>query len=257
MALDVDRIKRRQEETRKKEIGDRWQPKEGVNRIRVFKFSHKVTEADVKAGLYADAKKGKTVEEVDRPMTIHFNVHPDNRPVMSNPDLIARYKKAKASGDDKMAKQIGPQTKYALNVVDTDEKPAKLRTWMCPKTVYNEVLGTILDADYGEGILGSKGRDFIVKYDPKAEGTLKYSTKMRDKDKCVALPEELDKAAIDFYSPKGVDALGIVDQKAGDEKAKDEDESDVQLEGEKEKPKKGADKKKDEEDEDLKDGEEE
>lgn len=254
--LDLNRIKERQAQTRQSS-GKRWQPKDGVNRIRVFTFEHKVTSEDVEAGHFRKDKKGKVVTEVDRPLTIHFNLGADGRPVLSTPEIMKKWKalsRSKSASDQKVAKNIQPQTKFALNVVDTDEKDAEMRHWMCPKTVYNDILATIADSDYGESVLGAKGRDFVVTFNPKAEGSDKYSTKVRDADKCRKLPSDLQEAALDFYSEEGLAELGFVEAAdSGDS----EDEAEESEEDADEKDEADEKEESEDEDDDSKDDEEE
>jgi len=238
MGLDLGRIKARQNETTKGSSGNRYKPVDGKpNRVRVFAFTHKVTQADVKAGYYGKDKLGKVVTEIDRPVTIHFNVGANNRPVLSTPALMKRWNDAKSS-DPNLAKSIQPSTKYALNIIDTEDKERTMRNWMCPKSVYNEILGCVLDPDYGEAILGAKGRDFVVIYDNKLEGSDKYSVKVRDKDKCASLNSSLNEKVVDFYSSEGFASLGILVEStpvADEEEAASEDdeksEEDEDLKG--------------------------
>lgn len=260
MGLDIGRIKQRQAETQAQK-GDRWVPKDGVNRIRVFKFTHKVSKEDVKAGHYAKEKLGKMVEELDRPLTVHFNVSKDNRPVASNETLLKEWRRLSSSPDAKdqaQAKAIQPQTKYAINVVDVMERPVVMRHWLAPRTVYNDVLAKVLDEDFGEDILGSSGREFTITFDKTKKGSDMYSTSVRDKEKCAKLPGSLDEKALDFYSVEGLAALGILQQGTPEEPG-DKDDEDPKEE-EDEDPKKGEDDdekpKKDEDDEDPKDEDE-
>ena len=232
MPLDLGTIKRRHEETTKGGgDGKRWSPSKGKNIIRVFKFSHKVTTDDVKARLYAKKKKGKSVEEIDRPFTLHFNVSSNGVPVLSTPEIMKKYKRlvdSKHQQDQKAARAIQPQTKYAVNLVDINSSEKAMQYWLMPRTVYNAILGTVLDEDYGEKVLGIKGRDFVIIYDPDQKGSDMYQTRVRDKDKSKKLSASSEKEVLDFYGD-GESVLGFAEADGGgaddeDEKEKDEEQ---------------------------------
>jgi hypothetical protein len=216
--MDLGKIKQRQAQT--KSTGDRFEVKEGANHIRLYAFSHKVTEADIKAGFFQKDKLGKVEKECDRAVTIHFGIGEQKRPMLSNKALMAKYETVLASQGEEVARKIGPQTKYAINVVDTDEKPRKMRHWMAPKSVYNKILVKLANEDYakdgefGELLLGSAGRDFTITYLPQAKGTLKYEVDVRDADKSPKMSADLQAQAKDFYSKDGFAVLGIIDQNA-------------------------------------------
>jgi hypothetical protein len=258
MALDVERIKKRQGETQAGS-GERLKFVKGVNRIRVFKFTHKVTKEDVAAGHWDRDKLGKTVEEVDRPVTVHHGVHAQNRPVLSNQTIMARWQKLQASSseqDQKQAESIKPQLKYAVNVVNTSEKPSKMRYPMFPKKLYNAVLGFLMNKDYGEEILGHKGRDVVIDYNPDLNGSEKYvSISIRDKDKCQVLPSKLDREVADFYSPSGFAKLGLaqavgpdaVELMGAEEEAEEEEKEEAEEEAEEEEKEEAEEEEDDEE----------
>lgn len=200
--------------------GDRLELKEGPNNIRVFGFHHVVTEADVKKGLYERSKIGKKEFEIDRPVVIHFGVDGVKQPVLSNPKLIAKYEQVLAAKGKEVANKIGPQSKFAMNVLDTDEKPRKVRHFLMPKTVYNKILKAVANPDYALGgvlggtLFGSKGRDFVITVDPKKSGSERYDVQVRDKEHCVVLNSEMDTKVKDFFGAEGWKALGILDQSA-------------------------------------------
>ena len=111
-----------------------WKAKEGEdgNRIRVFMFQHKVTKEDVAANLYDKKELGKTAWEWVYPYLIHFGLVPENRnwPVLSTPEIMALYNKLKNSkdpDDKKKADFIKPVKKYAMNVVDVNDRSEERR----------------------------------------------------------------------------------------------------------------------------------
>jgi hypothetical protein len=221
VGLDISRIEQRKEES-SKSSGDRFKFKDGKpNRIRLFSFKHKVTPDDVKNGYFPKEKLGKVVEEADRPVTIHFGVAKDNRPCMTSPELVkqsARLLASKAEQDQKRGKDMAPQTKYAVNIVDTEErdpvtKGFKMRHVMLPKSVYNSMLGCLADTDYGPGgekLLGCKARDFVISFNSKAKGSDMYKVQVRDAANCKPIPPTILAEVKDFYTPEGFLELGIL-----------------------------------------------
>ena len=213
MSLDLDRIRKKQKAAQAKSGGNYFKPQEGKNTIRVFAFSHKVTKNDVKAEHFGKKFLGKRVTELDRPV---MRVYINNRPVLlkgPNDPLAKKYK------DD-----VG--TAYFMNVVDTQQAEKKVVYYAAVKTVYNAILDTILDDDYGEDVLGCSGRDFIIQYYPEKEGASKYRVTVRDEKKSSKLPSSLEKGVMDFYDEETYEKLGTPrpDDDDDDESEDDEDE---------------------------------
>jgi hypothetical protein len=211
MALDLSKLKRQQAETTYKE-GDYFKAREGKNILRVFKFSHKVTKEEAKAGDFNTDQVGKTVDELVRPVVRHFNVGGHKRPVLSCEEIMEKYERLK-SEDEKAAEKIRPAKAFFMNVVDMDDMKSGMQPWACPTSVYNKILGFLLEEEYGgeEKLLGCKGRDFIVTYDPKANSPGEmYNVMLREKEVCKPLPDKAQDKVIDFYDPENAALLGEV-----------------------------------------------
>lgn len=250
MGLDLDRIRKRQAEGRQ---GKYWKPQSGVkNHIRVLKYSHLVTEGDVKAGFFPKEKLGKTVEDFDRPAVVVFGISEDKKPVMVTKELSAKYEKLAASSrkeDRDLAEKIKPRRMGLLNIVDTDTRPFKLQVWKAPTGVVADLFAKVCDEDFGEAILGPAGRDFTIAFDKSKPPAKMYSIIVRDQDKSPKLPDELQSKVVDFYGRPIEDILGIVtkaeeSRDEAEEAAADEDDP---------KPAEPAAKKSDDEDEDADD----
>jgi len=239
MALDINRIRQKQKETEARDRGAFFKPQEGRNVIRIFTFEHKVTKADVTAGLYTKDKLNTVVTEIDRPVSRFFRS--GSKPVhfLSKEDaLYKEYETAKRKyGDkDQKVRQMGPSTHYVMNVIDVMDVKSGMKEFAAPRSVYNKILDTIGDPDFGESVLGIKGQDFIITYTEKNQGTEKYSVKIRPKDKCEVLPKSVLEGVIDFYSeaaylnladlPGSSPAPSKADD-ADDEEEEDEDEDDL------------------------------
>jgi hypothetical protein len=230
MGLDLDRIRKRQAEGRQ---GRFWRPTSGgKNHIRAFKFSHVVTEADVKAGFFPKEKLGKKIEDFDRPVKLVFGIGEDKKPVLATKEHQDRYEKLAASNktsDQSLAEKVKPKISGLLNIVDTDARPFRLQVWKAPPGVVSDLFAKVCDEDYGEAILGPDGRDFTIKFDKSKPPAKMYSIEIRDQDKSPKLPAELAEKAVDFYG-KSLEAILGLEPKA------EEEEEEAEEKDEEEKP---------------------
>jgi hypothetical protein len=255
MGLDLNRIRGKQKEAEAKSTGGFFKPKVGRNTIRVFSFDHKVTKEDVADGLFTKEKLGKTVTELDRAVVRLFNVEGIRGPVLvtSNdcPAMKAHNKfVAKCKDSDEIRKRR-PQTAYFINVCDTSEKDLRVVEYACNKTVYEQILGKILDPDYGESILGTAGRDIVIMYDDNKQGSAMYSVEMRKEGKSEELPDSLEKQVKDFYDHDVFIKLGtVVGGESGDVDDEGADESDDDEDSDEEESEKSDESEESEESED-------
>jgi hypothetical protein len=210
MGLDLAGIRKRQNEARG---GKYWKPTSGSkNHVRVFKFSHLVTEDDVTAGLFTKEKVGKSVDDFDRPVTLVYGTGESKKPVLATKEHHARYEKlagSKKKEDRELADKIKPRRQGLLNIVDTDTRPFKMQLWQAPPGVVADLFEKVCDSDYGEAILGAEGRDYTVDYDKTRPAAKMYSISVRDQDKSPKLPAELAAKVIDFYGKPLEVVLGL------------------------------------------------
>ena len=235
MPLDLTRIKERQRNTESRQMGNFFKAQEGRNMIRVFAFSHKVTKDDVARGLFPKEKLGKTVEELDRPVSRFFTKgQPPTLHLSDNDPMYKQYQHVLKSKGKDAAQGFRPSLQFMINIVDINDPDKGVIEYGAPKTVYHAILGYVLDPEYGETILGCAGRDFIIEYNSKADGAQKYSVKLRDEKKCEALPESVEEGVKDFYDPEVFSAFGSNPegvQTAGDEEESDEKDSVPKVKG--------------------------
>jgi hypothetical protein len=206
--LDVEGIRREQAASKGRDKAF----KPGKNFIRVFLFNHKVTPADVKAGVSIESNLGKTVQKPGRQVMVQFDGQ-GGRPILQNPGSMKKFEALDQSGDkddQKMAGKIRPQKKFACWFVDTSVKPSKLKCDMLPISVGQAIWDKAVDSDYGEKVFGSKGRDFVVRYDDKASSPKDfYKIDLRDKELCRVLPIQLDTQVKDLLAPGGEKHFGL------------------------------------------------
>lgn len=211
MAIDIERERRKQAEI-KKRASFSWKPEKGENIVRVFKFSHKVTKEDVKAGLFPKESLDKKIEDWDREVLQVF----------------------RGEGKDKGKESY----KYALNMVDmstTDEK--KIDVWLAPRSVREAIAAYLADEDYGEDIFGCEGRDFKIIYDKNEAPNKMYKTTIRDEKHCKELDEDLTEQVKDFYDAE-VYAKYNSSAETPTKETPAEDDTEVEEEPVVEKPKK-------------------
>lgn len=211
MGLDLARLKQRQEENAISGSRLKLKKKPAQNFLRFFKFTHKVTEADVKAGFFTKDKIGKTVDEIDRAVTMQFGFA-GKKPVLATKATLEKYNKLNDSSNaanQEAAKKIKPSKKFLMNAVNMDEKPRKMRHIALASTAYNDVLAVIMNPEFGEKVLGASGRDFIVTHDPEKPPAEQYKVILRDQSKSVKMDPALDKKVLDFYSDAGLKEVGL------------------------------------------------
>lgn len=226
MGLDLGQLAARQAEMAN--VGNRFKPKKVPNnsRIRVFIFTHKVTQEDVKNGLFTKDKLGKTVDQLDRGVTMQFGLAEKKRPILATAATLAKHDALSKSGKDadkKAAEAIKPSRKYLLNVIDIDEKPRKMRVWACPSTAYNDILALVMSKNFGEAILGCKGRDLELTFDPSKAAAEMYKVMPLDQSKSVILNADLQNKVNDFWTAAGLKEAGL-DLEATEEAPSEETE---------------------------------
>lgn len=208
MGLNLEREREKQAKLKSRGDSKYWKPQDGPNVIRVLSFTHKVTKQDVEAKLYDKSEAGKTAGEWCYPFTVHYGLNPENRkaPVLSSPEIMALWKKLKDSKDEqdqKKAEIIRPSKKYAMNIIDLNATDKGVQIYLAAKSVREYIGDLVIDPDFGEAVLGAKGRDFKIKYDSKAPSIKDYyKIQIQDKDKCRAMNSKVIDKAFDLFDPK-------------------------------------------------------
>lgn len=203
MSLDLSREREKQLKLKSKGSGSGWKPQDGPNVFRVLKFSHKVTKQDAAEKFYPSKDIGKTVEEWEYPIVMQYGLSPENRkaPVKATPETIELYEKLKATDEEK-AQRIRPSKKFAMNIIDLNDPEKGVQIYLAPRTVREFIGDYLIDEDFGEGILGPKGRDIKLTYDSKSKDAKSYyKCILQDKDKCRAISSKITDGVFDLYDP--------------------------------------------------------
>lgn len=244
--LNMNKYLKQKEDLAKSNNTTSWRPTAGTeNVIRVFLFEHKITKEDVGLKLYNKDEIGTTQKELSRMGMFHYNLNSNPKiPTHTNPEIQKLYQEVSKRKDPKskeIAEKIKPSRKYFLNVVDLNDIDSGVKIYAAPKTIYDAILGYLVDEDYGEDCFGCKGRDFKITYDNKAKGADMYSIVMRPEGKSKELPSDLEKQVSDLYDPKifsyfGKDLVGDLadyfDVEETPSESEDEDDEDEELETE-------------------------
>jgi hypothetical protein len=230
MALNLKKLQDKQLET-SKSSGNFFRCSNGKNLIRIFKFKHEVTKADVAAGYFKKEDIGEEIEELDRPITLHYNYSAESKkPVVSNRRVMKEYQELAKSGEEsdlKRAEEIKPSKKYFLNVVDINDIEGGVKVFGATKGVYNAILEILMDPEYGgeNKLFGCAGLDFGIIYNKQAAspGDM-YKTIPRAGGNSEKLSKELESQVVDLYDPKNLSMFGLVvaDNPEGMEEVEDE-----------------------------------
>lgn len=205
MGLNIDKLKAKLAETQERMKGNGgggdfkfWSPKDGRNVIRIL--PPKTGSED----FYAEAR-------------VHYNVGPDKKMVTCGKtarstcavcDFVDALYKTKDKEDEKLAKRMRATSRYYFNVVDRSveegtEDYGEILVFGSGATIFTDILGIIVEPDYGDITNAEKGRDVIINKSGKGLDT-KYNTQARPVETAVGI-EDFDEKAIDltvFTKPK-------------------------------------------------------
>lgn len=231
MALNRNRANRSKDSASMK--GGIYRLKNGKNTIRVFSFPHKVTKQDFEKGIYLksdNVKVGETYDEVEREVLRHYTGDGVVNCPLVNCEHCAKSKELLESNKkaDKLAGQKLKASKgFYINIVDMNQIPYSVQICSVPSTVFNEIISTILDPEFGEEVLGPDGRDFLITRDSDESPQRMYTVRLRDKDKCEELPESLCNDVTDLFNLKILEPGYSSDDELNkyfDEKAENDEE---------------------------------
>lgn len=195
MGLNMDKIKRRQEELNKPRGGndyDFWTPQPGRNVIRVCP---------------PKGDKETFWAECD----VHYNVGPDNKMVVclgtfGKPCPVCEAVEELESSGNKDDKALASKMRYShkvyLNVIDREgeEESDSVKVLGCGNSIFKEILNLICDPDYGDITDIEEGYDLIITKKGKGLKT-EYTVNAKPKQTPTSddlSEEELQEALIDL-----------------------------------------------------------
>ena len=159
MAINIDAIKNKlqalQTKTSKQE--NLWKPAPGVHQIRIVPYIHNRENPFLELYFHYNFS-GKTILS-----PISFG----------KPDPIVEFaEKLKSTGnkdDWKMGRSLEPKMRCYVPILIRGKESEGIKFWGFGKNVYQEILGFITDADYGDITDPMNGRDIAVEFKSKEQ----------------------------------------------------------------------------------------
>lgn len=108
-------------------------------------------------------------------------------------DFIRELYKGGSEDEIKMAKELGARQRFFAPVIVRGEEDAGVRVWGFGRTVYEEILGLILNPDYGDITCIEAGHDIVLKYE-KPGGAAFPKTSLQPRPRKTALVDDSFKA---------------------------------------------------------------
>lgn len=196
MSINFDALKKKlsalnEQTTRQEGSGGKklfWKPK-ATHIVRILPNIH---------------KEGEPFHE----LYFHYNIsdRPHLSPISYNEaDPIAEFSKQLQNTGDredyKMGKRIEPRRRVHVAVLVRGEEHEGVKFWGFSDTVYKELLGIILDPDYGDITDLKNGRDITVTFTPGSDNTYSKTT-IRPKPNTTMATENADVAALIKEMPR-------------------------------------------------------
>ena len=210
MALNKRRVARsRASSTRSSGQFARFE--DGRTYLRIFTFHHTITKTDFVMKFYREQdgyKIGEEYDEVERQSAIHFTEDGQINCLGADCPYCAESQKLLDSGkksDQQLGRKLRATTRFYVNAVDMDNLDNGMQIWTLPTSVFNLIISYIDDPEYGEGVIGIKGRDFIVERDSKQDPANVYTVKLRDRERSEKLDKSIQDNITDLFKCKVLD----------------------------------------------------
>jgi hypothetical protein len=209
--LDIEKLKQKLQDAKERNRGGTsefkfWTPQDGRNVIRVLPPKPGTSD------FYSEAR-------------VRYNVGPNKKMVTVNLDSNAKcpikefvdvlYKSGDKQ-DEALAKKMKATTRYYFNVVDKtleegDENYGEVMVFGCGTTIFTDILGIIVDPDYGDITDPKNGYDIIINKSGKGLDT-EYKTNPRPKQTPIGI-DDWEQKMVDlsiFAKPKTNEELEAI-----------------------------------------------
>lgn len=172
--MDINEIRKRMDRLNNKSTGSKskvdyksifWKPQAGeksIIRIVPYKFNKEVPFTE----LYFYFKIGK-------PRMLSLTNFDESDPIL---EFATQLKKSGEPENIELAKKLYPKMRVFAPVVVRGEEDKGVRFWEFGKLVYTELLGVMMDEDYGDITDIAEGRDITVEVIPAKETGKMYDT---------------------------------------------------------------------------------
>ena len=189
--MNLDEIKKRMDRLNGKSSGSSngkdyksvfWKPQEGeTNYVRIVPYKHNNDIPFTELYFYFG---------IDKPRMISLTNFGEADPIQ---EFINKLRKEGDDSNKELAKKLYPKFRVFAPVVVRGEEDKGVRFWEFGKMVYQELLGVMMDEDWGDITDLTKGHDIKVeKISAKESGKIYPVTTVRVKPKPSALSDDAD-----------------------------------------------------------------
>lgn len=185
MSINIDQIKKKLEVLQKSDNTSKakWKPEPGKNYIRIVPYQHDKSNPFIE--LYFHFNLGKSTY-------LSLTTFGEKDPIA---EFAEQMQQTGNKDDWKMGKRLEPTLRTFAPVIVRGKEAEGVKLWGFGKTIYQELLNTILDPDYGDITDLQNGRDVTVDYQTPKEANNTYgkisvrpkpNTSVATNDKAVA-----------------------------------------------------------------------
>lgn len=186
MALNIEALRKKMQEVNSRRGGGNasfWSPKAGRNVIRIL-------PAKEGQEFYAEARVRYNVGPDKKMVTVPLDSNKENCPIHEFVDSLF---KTGDKEDEKLAKRMKASSRYYFNVIDRsleegDENYGKVQVFGCGTTIFTDILGIIVDPDYGDITDKDQGFDIIITKSGSGLDT-EYKTNARPKQTPIGIDD--------------------------------------------------------------------
>jgi hypothetical protein len=172
--MNLDEIRKRMDRLQNKSTGTQskssykanfWKPKAGEKSvIRIVPYKHNKEVPFTELYFYFG---------IDKPRMISLSNFDESDPIL---EFATQLRKSGDADNITLAKKLYPKMRIFAPVIVRGEEDKGVRFWEFGKMVYQELLGVMMDEDYGDITNISAGRDVTVEVIPAKETGKMYDT---------------------------------------------------------------------------------
>ncbi len=168
MSIDLEKIKEKYEKLSSKATGNGdgggfkntfWNPSEGTNTIRILPAKDEDTLFYSETKIHRVLRQGN--DHTSNVICLEVTEGRGKCPLC---DLYRALYKTKNKAHEELAKKIKPRERYFINVVSRVDPtlPAEVKIFSLGSQLFQKIIGTILDSDFGDITDLESGFDFKV-----------------------------------------------------------------------------------------------
>jgi len=172
--MNLEEIKKRMDRLQNKSTGSNnksdyksnfWKPPSGEKSvIRIVPYKHNKDVPFTELYFYFG---------IDKPRMMALSNFDESDPIL---EFASQLRKSNDPDNMALAKKLYPKMRTFAPVIVRGEEDKGVRFWEFGKTVYQELLGVMMDEDYGDITDISNGRDITIEVIPSSETGKMYDT---------------------------------------------------------------------------------